>query len=471
MSMDILDKSKTNTTLVLNSELKFEKKEEIQYNNEYYIKVRIGIMSVGTNSNGSYMTKETIIKALPSLSYMPILASIQNDDCTDHATDEFSVNGNRLNAYGVILENPNPIFEEVECADGIVREFLYIDGLVWNRFQDFVQILERDKIKNQSMEIVINSLKMEEGSDYIEILDFDFIGACILGNDVTPAYINSNISIDKYSMFSFSKTIQEKLSIFNKFNKASEKTSNDNNNKERSNVVMTNEVKEQVVETQDVQLNEQVTTETVNTDVDTNVDVNANTDANTDVKTNEVVDVKSEETKSNVDTTDETEKLATEFSEQNNSQENVKKEANKMQKDETSMSENDKGMAIKFQIDLEEKDKEIAELKEIIEQEKEKFSALEKEYALYKHSIDTEKKQELLAKYSSILKNEEEYLELLKGNNIDNYSADSLEKELTSIIGKKSLSVFSQNNVDTNRAYFTADSNPKQNSIFGNFFN
>lgn len=471
MSMDILDKSKTNTTLVLNSELKFEKKEEIQYNNEYYTKVRIGIMSVGTNSNGSYMTKETIVKALPSLSYMPILASIQNDDCTDHATDEFSVNGNRLNAYGVILENPNPIFEEVKCADGIVREFLYIDGLVWNRFQDFVQILERDKIKNQSMEIVINSLKMDEGSDYIEILDFDFIGACILGNDVTPAYINSNISIDKYSMFSFSKTIQEKLSIFNKFNKASEKTSNDNENKERSNVVMANEVKEQVVETQDVQLNEQVTTETVNTDVDTNVDVNANTDANTDVKTSEVVDIKSEETKSNVDTTDETEKLATEFSEQNNSQENVKKEANKMQKDETSMNENDKGMAIKFQIDLEEKDKEIAELKEIIEQEKEKFSALEKEYALYKHSIDTEKKQELLAKYSSILKNEEEYLELLKGNNIDNYSADSLEKELTSIIGKKSLSVFSQNNVDTNRAYFTADSNPKQNSIFGNFFN
>lgn len=448
VKIDTLDVVKDKSILTFSTDLEFSKIEEIQDKNNYYTKVKIRIMYVGLNQNGSYMSKETILKAIPSISYMPILANIVNDDCTDHAIDEFEINGDKLKAYGVIFENPNAYFEEIKCSDGVIREFLFIEGLIWNRFQDFKTILERDKIKNQSMEICIKEFKINNETNVKEILDFDFIGACILGNNVAPAYINSNIQISDKEMFTLNESVKNRLSLFTQFIK------NERSKDMASEVIQdNNEVQEQIVEHA--------------SDQSTIVENNQQKGHESNEPSAPVVDV--------VDNVDDDNKHSDIIT---NQQKENKEEEIKMSQNDTlvnnntneTFNENDKGITIQYKIKLEEKDKEIFELNKQLEEQKQELDKIKKEYSLYQKAIDTEKKQEILEKYSSVLKNDNEYLELLKGSNMDKYNANDLEKELNSIIGKKSLSHYSYNN-DYNRSYFTADTKPKQNSIFGNFFN
>lgn len=169
-----------------------------------FTKVRITLLHTGANLNGSIFTKEAIEKALPTLKNVPILGYIKynEDGSQDFREHEWKITLKAGeveekyigSAYGVIPEDNNAHFEKITDKDGIEREYLIVYGLLWNKFDDAVNILNRDIFKSQSMEISENYKGYWNDDGYFVFTDFEFDGACILGDNYPPAMIGANIT-------------------------------------------------------------------------------------------------------------------------------------------------------------------------------------------------------------------------------------------------------------------------------------
>ena len=203
----------------------FEKVEEIESADGRFTKVRIWLMHLGENFNGSVFSKEAVDDAINTLEYIPIVAFLENNkagekDCSNHryiiTKDEKGVRRKYVgSAYGVIMssEDNNAHYEERLCDDGETRTFLVVDGLIWNMFEDSSEIINRDLIKNQSMELYDDGSSMEGYEDedgLFHFTKFSFRAACILGDDYEPAMINSTVEV-QFTMSDFVKDIQSEL--------------------------------------------------------------------------------------------------------------------------------------------------------------------------------------------------------------------------------------------------------------------
>ncbi len=203
----------------------FEKVEEIDSADGRFTKVRIWLMHLGENFNGSVFSKDAVDDAIHTLEYIPIVAFLENNkagekDCSNHryiiTKDEKGVRRKYVgSAYGVIMssEDNNAHYEERLCDDGETRTFLVVDGLIWNMFEDSSEIVNRDLIKNQSMELYDDGSSMEGYEDedgLFHFTKFSFRAACILGDDYEPAMINSTVEV-QFTMSDFVKDIQSEL--------------------------------------------------------------------------------------------------------------------------------------------------------------------------------------------------------------------------------------------------------------------
>ena len=203
----------------------FEEVEDIESADGRFTKVRIWLMHLGENFNGSVFEKDVVDKAISTLEYIPIVAFIEDNksgekDCSNHryiiTKDEKGVRRKYMgNAYGVVMssEDNNAHYEERLCDDGETRTFLVVDGLIWNMFEDSSEIVNRDLIKNQSMELWDDGCSMngyEDENGLFHFTEFSFRAACILGDDYEPAMINSTVEV-QFTMSDFVKNIQSEL--------------------------------------------------------------------------------------------------------------------------------------------------------------------------------------------------------------------------------------------------------------------
>ena len=210
---------------VLSFPVEFEKIEEIENADGRFTKVRIWLMHLGENFNGSVFEKDAVDNAIPTLEYIPIVAFIEENkvgekDCSNHryiiTKDEKGIRRRYMgSAYGVIMssEDNNAHYEERLCDDGETRTFLVVDGLIWNMFEDGSEIINRDLIKNQSMELWDDGVSIEGYEDengLFHFTKFSFRAACILGDDYEPAMINSTVEV-RFTMSDFVKNIQSEL--------------------------------------------------------------------------------------------------------------------------------------------------------------------------------------------------------------------------------------------------------------------
>lgn len=210
---------------VLSFPVTFEKIEEIENADGRFTKVKIWLMHLGENFNGSVFDKDAVDNAIPTLEYIPIVAFIEDNkagekDCSNHryiiTKDEKGIRRKYMgNAYGVIMssEDNNAHYEERLCDDGETRTFLVVDGLIWNMFEDSSEIINRDLIKNQSMELFDDGSSIEGYEDengLFHFTKFSFRAACVLGRDYEPAMINSTIEV-QFTMSDFVKNIQSEL--------------------------------------------------------------------------------------------------------------------------------------------------------------------------------------------------------------------------------------------------------------------
>ena len=197
--------------------------EEIESNDCRFTKVKIWLMHLGENFNASVFEKSVVDDAIPTLSYIPIVGFLEDNrlnekDFSDHryviTKDEKGVRRKYMGiAYGVILssEDNNAHYEERLCDDGETRTFLVVDGLIWNMFEDSSDIINRDLIKNQSMELWSDAVEgYEDENEIFHFTKFSFRAACILGKDQEPAMINSTVEV-QFTMSDFVKNIQSEL--------------------------------------------------------------------------------------------------------------------------------------------------------------------------------------------------------------------------------------------------------------------
>ena len=194
--------------------ISFTKKNEYEASDFRFIDVCIDVMHTGANLNKTSFTKDTINKAIPTIANMPILGYVVNE--LDDEEKDFKGHEHELRitdtdikylyagqAYGVIPESCNPRWIIKDDGTGTEREYLRVDGLIWTKFGDPVDIFTRDVTKNHSVELtdMICGVKGDDGITPVSSFKFD--GCCILSTTdpkiqpaMTGSCVNANFSVD-----------------------------------------------------------------------------------------------------------------------------------------------------------------------------------------------------------------------------------------------------------------------------------
>lgn len=209
----------------------FQKLHNYEVNDDRFVKVKIWLMHLGENYNSSYFDKKAVEEAIPTLANTPILAYIEDNsdgekDFSDHrmvlVRDDDGIKLKYIGtAIGLIPETNNAKFEMRVGDDGVEREYLTVEGLVWTKWDDPIDIFDRDAKKQQSMELHENHSGYWGDDGLYHFTKFSFFGACALGSDVLPAMHNATIEaqFSQEKMFSY---IQDKLEEFKQFSRKSE---------------------------------------------------------------------------------------------------------------------------------------------------------------------------------------------------------------------------------------------------------
>lgn len=152
-------------------------------------------------------------KAAETIGYTPVVA---------HLIEENGVY--RLGSHDVkIDENYNIVpvtvpvgvvvadscsYEDID-EYGVQAKYLCCDVILWTgRYPELIDCKYSDEIFcGQSMEITVNEYRpLEEDSNYVEILDFNFSALCLLNKsdnkelNVTPCFINAKLEPCKFSL-------------------------------------------------------------------------------------------------------------------------------------------------------------------------------------------------------------------------------------------------------------------------------
>lgn len=238
--------------------------------------VKIWLMHTQKNFNNSYFSKEVVEQNLHTLANTPILAYIEENsdgelDFSDHrmvlerTEDDVKV-VYKGKAIGIIPETNNAKWETRVTDYGEELEYLTVEGLLWTKWDDSIDIMNRKQFTSQSMELHEDGIEGywdDEGVYYFT--KFSFFGACLLGDEVMPAMQNSTAELQFSSNKDINKTIEDKLNEFNSLFSA--KGGND----------LTKEVKEEVVEEKFEQVDETVIDEVVEDKVETTEEVKEET--------------------------------------------------------------------------------------------------------------------------------------------------------------------------------------------------
>lgn len=197
-----------------------------KFNSQFH-KVKIYVAYAGKNRNGSFISKDTFEKIIPSLYGVPIVGEWKDEDFGTHGGKvEISDDGvqfiDTTKPYGYIDSSAEVKWELVTEEDGTEREYLTVDGFLWTaRYPEALKVLENQN--NQSMELNVYDGAFDEDNDYFEITDGEFSALCILGEDVEPCFESS-----KLSQFNLDKeTFKKEFNLMVKELKASLDTQDD----------------------------------------------------------------------------------------------------------------------------------------------------------------------------------------------------------------------------------------------------
>ena len=204
--------------------ISFTRKNEYEASDFRFIDVSIDVMHTGANLNKTSFTKDAINKAIPTIYNTPILGYVINED--DDEEKDFKGHEHELRitdtdvkyvyagqAYGVIPESCNPRWIIKDDGTGNEREYLRVDGLIWTKFDDPVDIFSRDGKKNHSVELTDMACGPMSKDGITPVGDFKFDGCCILSTTdprIQPAMTGSCVTAN-FSVEDITSQIRERL--------------------------------------------------------------------------------------------------------------------------------------------------------------------------------------------------------------------------------------------------------------------
>nr|DAK68484.1 MAG TPA: hypothetical protein [Caudoviricetes sp.] len=204
--------------------ISFSKKNEYETSDFRFIDVCIDVMHTEANLNKTSFTKDVINKAVPTIANMPILGYVVNE--LDDEDKDFKGHEHELRitdtdvkylyagqAYGVIPESCNPRWVIKDDGTGTEREYLRVDGLIWTKFGDPVDIFTRDVTKNHSVELTDMVCEAKRDDGITPVSSFKFDGCCILSTTdpkIQPAMTGSCVTAN-FSVDDITSQIRERL--------------------------------------------------------------------------------------------------------------------------------------------------------------------------------------------------------------------------------------------------------------------
>ena len=208
----------------------FARIKPIEKVNDEFALCKVYVQSVGKNRNYSYMSEDNIKKALPTLSYAPVVGHLipkydDNGNVIGHymgshdyeMTPEMELKAITV-PYGVVIEDSFD-FEDVEEFN---RTETYLTAMIYvwiSRYPELADaIYDENTWFNQSMEISVDEFRpLESDSNYTELLSWKYSALCLLGlsdnpsENTTPAFISAQVHPVNYSLdkVEFAKTMNE----------------------------------------------------------------------------------------------------------------------------------------------------------------------------------------------------------------------------------------------------------------------
>jgi len=167
--------------------------------NERFAKVKIRIAYAGKNRNGTYISKESFEKAIPTLKFCPVVGYVCEDGEFDGHTEKIEIIGDEWNfksmtqPYGVVTDE-KPFWEDVKTTNGEIKSYLTCYAMLWiARYPELETIKETDY--SQSMEIICDNGFYGEDDGLYHIEDMTFDALCILQKK-EPCFEDSTISLN-----------------------------------------------------------------------------------------------------------------------------------------------------------------------------------------------------------------------------------------------------------------------------------
>ena len=234
-------------------------------------KCEIKVFYLGKNRNGSFIDKQVATEMAQTLPGCPIVGyfSQDKDDFRDHG-EQIIIDGegvkfkNLTVPYGFVAPDAKVWFQDFEDTDELgnkaIRTYLMTEGFLWTeQYQEAQRVLSEGR--PQSMELDNNTLKghwstdNNTGLDFFIINDAIFSKLCILGEDVEPCFEGATVSAPDVSS-TFSKNDQFTKTLYSMMKELKELTSSLNEKGGNSMELQTENVEEvQQTETNTVEEN------------------------------------------------------------------------------------------------------------------------------------------------------------------------------------------------------------------------
>lgn len=208
--------------------------DTIEKLNDDFSKAECRVMYVDANRNGSFITKEAVEDAMPTIYNIPVVAEVlYKEDEKDFGTHggRYIIDSNGIKfeqttvPYGVVPESCNPRWEFV--GD---KEYLVCDVILWTGRYDDMEILlgDEEKTRPQSMEIHVVESYIDK-DDYEQIEKLSFSALTILGANVEPCFEESRVKLyEQIEEESFKDILLDMREAYSKFCKEGGNDSVDN---------------------------------------------------------------------------------------------------------------------------------------------------------------------------------------------------------------------------------------------------
>lgn len=162
--------------------------EESENNMLGMLKLKLKVCHTQLNRNGSFISKENMEKAMPSLKYRPILAYIHmtSDGIEDFYAHNIEIvedeNGeekiNYLEKQVGCFTSDEPFLEYDKDMD---KTYVIAYAVIPEEYTSAAEIIRRKNGTKVSCELVINELSYNAKEKYLDITDFYFGGTTLLG--------------------------------------------------------------------------------------------------------------------------------------------------------------------------------------------------------------------------------------------------------------------------------------------------